>query len=289
MYPEEILQWHEVVDAVLRPSLRQLDLGGYGVIPATVCSFPTLVFIDLGKWRIEDMKLDDALPDITRHLAILWSQADPCQTLKSFLRISPRLSHLKVSQISSMYFSYHLYQQYNNCKDPGMHPPRFKGLSKAINDSPLTVSTLKTLTLLFTWDEDIPLVGILAELEELSLFDGSALQKIRIDLDCHDYSTDSELLERLDGIDNNIYWAGLSRLWLLEVNVNKYYIDTEEITGESQRAVKIGYLERGVCDKFKRIKDRANVEVLVTAYLESERPGGQVFDPSMYWEEFDTP
>ena len=32
MYPEEIFQWHEVIDAVLRPSLRRLDLGGYGVI-----------------------------------------------------------------------------------------------------------------------------------------------------------------------------------------------------------------------------------------------------------------
>jgi len=108
MYPEQILQWHEVVDAVLRPSLRRLDLGGYGVLPSTVCSFPTLVSIDLGKWRIEDMKLDDALPDIKRRLAISWAQADPCKTLKSFLRISPRLSHLKVSQISSMSFSYHL-------------------------------------------------------------------------------------------------------------------------------------------------------------------------------------
>jgi len=169
-----------------------------------------------------------------------------------------------------------------------MHP-WFKGLSKAIIDSPSTVSTLKTLTLLFTWDQYTPLLEILAELEDLSLSNGSALQKIRIDLDCRDYSTDSELLERLDGIDNSIHWEGFPRLWLLEVNLNKYYIDTEEITDESQRVVKIGYLERGVRDKFKRIKDRANVEVLVTAYLESERPGGQVFDPSMSWEEFDTP
>ena len=79
------------------------------------------------------------------------------------------------------------------------------------------------------------------------------------------------------------------RLWLLEVNFNKYYIDTGEITGEFQRAVKIGYLERGVRDRFKRIKDQAKVEVLVTVYLEGERPGGQVFYPSMSWEEFDKP
>ena len=126
----------------------------------------------------------------------------------------------------------------------------------------------------------------MAELEELSLFDGSALQKIRIDLDCRNYSTDSELLERLDGIDNKIHWAGFSRLWLLEVNVNKYFIDTEEFTSESQRVVKIGYLERGVREKFKRIKDRANVEVLITVYLKNERPGGQVFEHTMSWEEF---
>jgi len=154
-----------------------------------------------------------------------------------------------------------------------------------LTDSPLTVSTLKTLTLLFSWDKDIPLAGILLELEELSLFDGSALQKIRIDLDCHNYLTDSKLLERLDGIDNNIHWAGFSRLWLLEVNVNKYFIDMEEIIGESQRAVKIEYLERGVREKIKRIKDRANVEVLITVNLKSERPGGWVFDHITSWEE----
>jgi len=150
-----------------------------------------------------------------------------------------------------------------------------------LTDSPLTVSTLKTLTLLFSWDEDIPLAGILVELEELSLFDGSALQKIRIDLDCHNYLTDSEVLERLDGIDNNVHWAGFCRLWSLEVNVSKYFIDMEEITGESQRAVKIGYLERGVRDKFKRIKGRVDVEVLVTVYIKSKRPRG-----TMSWEEF---
>jgi len=107
-YPEKILQWHEVVSPLLRhPCLRRLDLGGYGVLPSTVWSFPTLEFIDLGKWRIEDIKSDDARPSTTRRLAISWSQNDPCSTLRSFLRISPRLIHLKVSQISSMSFSYH--------------------------------------------------------------------------------------------------------------------------------------------------------------------------------------
>jgi len=164
--------------------------------------------------------------------------------------------------------------------------PRFSGLSKAIIDSPLTLSTLETLTFLFPWDYSIPLAGILAELEELSLSDASALQKIRIDLDCSDMSTRSKLLKRLEEIDNKVHWAGFPRLWSLEVNIDVPYIDVEDVPEESKRAAIIEDLENGIRDKFRRIKDREGMEVLITVYFEGKRPGGEVFNPTISWEVF---
>jgi len=105
-YPEGSLQWQEIISVILRhPSLRRLDLGGYGILLSTVWDFPTLTHIDLGKWRIEDTESEDPRPSLKRRLAILWSQDDPCSTLRSLLRISPLLIHLKASQTSSMSFS----------------------------------------------------------------------------------------------------------------------------------------------------------------------------------------
>ena len=158
--------------------------------------------------------------------------------------------------------------------------PRFRGLSKAIIDSPLTLSTLETLTFLSPWDYSIPLAGILAELEELSLSDASALQKIRIDLDCSDMSTRSKLLKRLEEIDNKVHWAGFPRLWSLEVNIDVPYIGVEDVPEESKRAAIIEDLENGIRNKFRRIKDREGMEVLITVYFKGKRPGGEVFNPN---------
>jgi len=58
------------------------------------------------------------------------------------------------------------------------------GLSREIIDSPQTLATLKTLTIFFIFYNFILPVGISAELRELSLSNGSVLERIRFDLQC---------------------------------------------------------------------------------------------------------
>lgn len=148
------------------------------------------------------------------------------------------------------------------------------------------MSTFETLTLHFNWDNTIPLVRVFSELEQLSISNESVLQRIRIDLECPYFLTGNELLRRLDGIDN-IRWEGLSRLWLLEVGINMTW-GMLGVPDEPQVLSYIGDLERGICDKFKRIKNRGVVEVRVTLYINDERPGGEYVDPAVSWERFIT-
>jgi len=110
-YSVEYPQWPQFVSAVLHPSLhpslQRLDLWQDGVLPKAVRQFPALIFINLGACRIENIDLDDGLPVLTRYLAISWTSGDSFGILRSFLRISPLLTYLKVSESHSMCFSYH--------------------------------------------------------------------------------------------------------------------------------------------------------------------------------------
>ena len=105
--PEESPRWREVISAVLRhPSLRQLDLEDCGLLPLIVLQFPALTSIDIARWRIEEPEINYARPSLTRRLAMSWDgKPDPRSTLRLFLKISPRLAHLKVTQYSGMYIS----------------------------------------------------------------------------------------------------------------------------------------------------------------------------------------
>jgi len=103
-YPERIPQLRGCASVVLcRPTLRKLDLKGNGELPASVWQIPTLTDINLGYWRVGDVDMSDSRPIIRRRLAILWlllqDHGSPSR-LRTFLRISPLLTHLTVSCIS---------------------------------------------------------------------------------------------------------------------------------------------------------------------------------------------
>ena len=105
--PEESPRWCEVINAVLRhPSIRQLNLEDCGLLPSIVWQFPALTSIDIARWRIEEPEMNHARPSLKRRLAMSWDGTqDPQRTLRLFLKISPRLAHLKVTQYSGTYFS----------------------------------------------------------------------------------------------------------------------------------------------------------------------------------------
>ena len=103
-YPRRILQLRECASVVLcRPSLRKLDLKDCGELPASVWQVPTLTDIDLGYWRVGEVDMSDSRPIVTWRLAISWllleDHGAPSR-LRTFLRISPLLTHLTVSCIS---------------------------------------------------------------------------------------------------------------------------------------------------------------------------------------------
>jgi len=103
---EENPLWGEVIGAILRhPSLRRLDLENCSLLPSTVWQLPALTSIDLAGWRIEKPGINYARHSLRRRLAMTWDMSpDPRSTLRSFLKISPRLIHLRVTQNSRMYF-----------------------------------------------------------------------------------------------------------------------------------------------------------------------------------------
>ena len=107
--PEDSLQWREVLRAILHhPSLRRLDLEDCGLLPSIVLQLPVLLSIDLAEWRIEepDSTINYARSVLTRRLAMSWDGTpNSPSTLRSFLKITPHLAHLKVTQYSSTYFS----------------------------------------------------------------------------------------------------------------------------------------------------------------------------------------
>ena len=114
-YPEESPRWREVISAILcHPSLRRLDLEDCGLLPSVVWQLPALTSIDIVGWRIEEPEINYTYPSLTRRLAMSWDGTpDPQSTLRSFLKISPRLAHLKVTQYSGTYFSI-IYTRNNN-------------------------------------------------------------------------------------------------------------------------------------------------------------------------------
>ena len=106
-FAEESPQWREVINAILcHPSLRRLDLEDCGLLPSIVWQLPALTSIDIAGWRIEDPDVSLARPNLTRRMAMLWDgKPDSCSTLRSFLKISPRLAHLKVTHYGGTYFT----------------------------------------------------------------------------------------------------------------------------------------------------------------------------------------
>jgi len=91
-------QWPQFVSTILHPSLQRLDLWRDAVLPKAVWQFPALRLIKLGTWKIENIDSDEGLSSLTRCLAMSWSNDDPLGILSSFLRISPLLIYLKVSE-----------------------------------------------------------------------------------------------------------------------------------------------------------------------------------------------
>jgi len=104
--PEESPRWGEVMGAILRhPSLQRLDLEDRGLLPSIVWQLPALTSIDLEGWRIEEPGINYS-HSLTRRLTMSWDMSpDPRRTLRLFLKISPRLIHLRVTQNSGTYFS----------------------------------------------------------------------------------------------------------------------------------------------------------------------------------------
>jgi len=103
---EESSRWGDVISAILRhPSLRRLDLEDRGLLPSIVWQLPALTSIDLEGWRIEEPGINYARHSLTRRLAMAWEMSPrPQRTLRSFLKVSPRLIHLRVTQNSGTYF-----------------------------------------------------------------------------------------------------------------------------------------------------------------------------------------
>jgi len=159
------------------------------------------------------------------------------------------------------------------------------GLSREIINSPQTLSTLKTLTISFIFHSFVLPVGISAELRELSLSNGSALERIRFDLQCETGLTSVAYLKsfKLD----QVQWSGFSRLRLLEVEIDMF-MGGVGLPVEPELSVINGDLERDVRDIFRRAMNREDVEVSVTLYLNSTRPGGDTFRPVLSWERFAT-
>ena len=107
-FPEQSPQWREVIGAILRhTSLRRLYLEHDGLLPSIVWQLPALTSIDIGWWRIEEPDINHTPPSLTRRLAILWNIWIPYsrRTLRSFLKISPHLAHLKVTQYGGTYYT----------------------------------------------------------------------------------------------------------------------------------------------------------------------------------------
>jgi len=104
--PEESPRWGEIIGAILRhSSLRRLDLEDRGLLPSIVWQLPALTSIDLAGWRIEELGINYARHSLTRRLAMTWDMSPrPQRTLRSFLKISPRLIHLRLTQNSGTYF-----------------------------------------------------------------------------------------------------------------------------------------------------------------------------------------
>jgi len=163
------------------------------------------------------------------------------------------------------------------------------GLSREIIDSPQTLSTLKTLTIFFIFYSFLLPVGIAAELRELSLSNGSVLERIRFDLQCETGLTSAAGLFRyLKSIKlDQVQWSGFSHLRLLEVKVDMFR-GIEGLLAEPEPSTSNGDLERDVREIFGRAMNRADVEVSVTLYLNSKRPGGDTFRPVLSWERFAT-
>ena len=105
-HTKQVPPWRNCLNAVLRyPSLRRLDLENCSLLPSTVWQLPVLTSIDLAGWRIEEPGINYARHSLRRRLAMTWDMSpDPRSTLRSFLKISPRLIHLRVTQNSRMYF-----------------------------------------------------------------------------------------------------------------------------------------------------------------------------------------
>jgi len=165
----------------------------------------------------------------------------------------------------------------------------FMGLSREIIDSPQTLATLKTLTIFFIFYNFILPVGISAELRELSLSNGSVLERIRFDLQCETGLTSAASLFRylkwfkLD----QVQWSGFNRLRLLEVEIDMF-MGGVGLPAEPEPSTFNGDLERDVCEIFRRAMNREDVEISVTLYLNSTRPGGDTFRPVLSWERFAT-
>ena len=163
------------------------------------------------------------------------------------------------------------------------------GLSREIIDSPQTLSTLKTLTIFFIFHSFILPVGIAAELRELSLSNGSVLERIRFDLQCETGLTSAASLFRyIKSLKlDQVQWSGFSRLRLLDVEVDMF-MGSEGLLAEPKPSTFNGDLERDVCKIFRRAMNQADVEISVTIYLNSTRPGGDTFHPALSWARFAT-
>ena len=159
------------------------------------------------------------------------------------------------------------------------------GLSREIINSPQTLSTLKTLTISFIFHSFVLPVGISAEFRELSLSNESALERVRFDLQCESGLTSLAYLKsfKLD----QVQWSGFSRLRLLEVEIDMF-MGGVGLPAEPEPSVINGDLEKDVRDIFRRAMNREDVEVSVTLYLNSTRPGGDTFRPVFSWERFAT-
>jgi len=88
------------------------------------------------------------------------------------------------------------------------------GLSREIINSQLTLSTLETLTISFILHGFAPPVGITEELRTLSLSNGNALERIRLDFRCESELTSGVgLLGCLESLNlNHVHWSGFSHL-----------------------------------------------------------------------------
>ena len=161
------------------------------------------------------------------------------------------------------------------------------GLSREIINNQQTLSTLETLTISFFLHSVTPPVGIAEELRTLSLSNGNALERIRLDFQCNaGLTSGAGFLECLESLNlNHVQWSGFSHLWLLEVEIEIFVGSAGAPTDSSSFT---GYLERVIREIFRRAINRAGVEVSVTLYLNSTRPGGDTFRRAVSWERFAT-